>query len=175
MVSVNCFISNRCKDYHQEYFKSVLEVFLAENDIKPIYGCPLEPNIKGILSQNIINGMKIAQIFIAFITPSWREVMRPIWPKKEWELWREIKKNTFSYDSCLGISLNSSHYKANRKKLFIPYYVNELMSFSISDKQDDFYDTILAKKKDYELYINENQLKEMGGLLSSYLNYFRAL
>ena len=173
MVNVDCFISHRCKDYHKEYFIKVLEFFLTEMGLNPVYGCTLEPEFKEILSQNIINGMKRTQIYIAFITPSWKEVMNPIWPKFEWRMWQEIKKHTYSYDCVLGLVYNNSHFKAKRKELNLPGYISELISYQISDENDDYYNTVLAKYKNYEFYINENRRREMKELLSRYIGYFK--
>ena len=146
-------------DYHREYYKDVFESFLKENDIYPIYGCDLEPNIKGILSSNIRNGIEKSHIYFAFITPSWsiRSRHKPVWPKKEWEYWQEIKKNTYSYDCCFGFYLKPSIHGTKRIRPFLdlPPYISELMSYSISEVMDKHHNTIFAKSGTYDLYIND--------------------
>ena len=163
------FISHRCNDYHKEWYKDVFESFIKENGIFPIYGCVLEPNIKGILSSNIRKGMSKSDIYFAFITYSWSNRFNPIWPKKEWELWQELKRNTFSYDCCFGFYLQpNSHIKKVKSTISLPTYISELMTYSISDEKDKYHDAVLAKAGKYDLYMNDDDKNTIVSLIKKY-------
>ena len=165
------FISHRCNDYHKEWHKDVFESFLKDYGIYPVYGCMLEPNIKGIITSNIKKGMIKSHIYFAFITHSWSTRFNPIWPKKEWELWQELKKNMYSYDCCFGFYLQRNWHPTKRKSSFVlPQYISELMSYSISDEEDKHHDNILAQVGKYVLYINGSDRNNIVSLIKEYKN-----
>jgi hypothetical protein len=172
---INGFISHRCSEYHKEYVKTVFESYLCKKRINPIYGCSLEPDIKGIISSNIEKAMQKSHVFFAFITPSWGDQHKPTWPKKEWDIWRKIKKDTFSYDCCIGFSLNYSVTHRSRSTLFLPSYISELISYSVSFDKDDHYNSILHRFGHYELFINARDKKQMLALLGKYMVYFHGI
>jgi hypothetical protein len=170
------FISHRCNDYHKEWNKDVFELFMNDNDISPVYGCILEPNIKGIISKNIRKGMSKSHIYFAFITNSWSYGFNPVWPKKEWEFWQELKKDTFSHDCCFGFYLQSNSHSPKRKtSITLPPYISELMSYSISEEKDKHHDTILAKVGKSELYINEIDKNNIVSLIKVYKNSLKLI
>lgn len=85
---VNAFISHRCKDYDDSYWREPFEYLLNYYSINPVYGCLLEQEFKGVIEDNINLSMKRCDIYIAVMTELWKNADKEGWPKKEYEFWK---------------------------------------------------------------------------------------
>lgn len=118
------FVSHRCNDYDSAPWRISFEEFLKSKGIKPLYGCFLEENFKGILSNNIRKAMENSDLYIATITTSWQKAEYEGWPKKEWEMWQEINRKNEKLERCFGLLIDVKRNQVQFIKDLISYKLN---------------------------------------------------
>jgi len=173
------FISHRCKDYDNAQWRKIFENFLISKGITPIYGCFLEKNFRGILSNNIQNAMKKGDIYIAVITDSWQKENEG-WPKKEWEMWQEINQGNEKLERCFGLLIDIKRHQVRFIQDLIsyevsgdnnsvdsleffdgnptPYYINNLDYSRMNDQIDRFVNEV---KRGETVYLGNNAIRQL--------------
>ena len=157
------FVSHRCKDYHDAPLRGYVEDYLLQRKITPKYGCKLDDEYKGIISNNIKNAIGNSDIYIAVITKSWKNGG---WPEKEYGMWNQFNKdNPKKIGRCFGLLIDIERDQ-------VPFIKN-LMSYHLSSdinlvKDSDCIE--IFKENPTSYYIRKTDFSGMNDLIERLVN-----